>query len=202
MSSADPKSPSSTIKQPVKATTARPSRQAKRPRLVESNAEDEVVCLGTELSPKPTSLAPQTPSAPESPGVSIDEEVTFVESKPLSASGTPTTLYTRLFCTLANIYDRSAKYTAALSEAMHQGKVSQDWHEIEPHIAPPPMPPVMRYTLLNDAAFATQMTCYTRYKETLAAISRLEYERNKLTTRLWEFYMERCEDSADEQTDT
>ncbi|CAI7614611.1 hypothetical protein PENPOL_c044G09999 [Penicillium polonicum] len=163
---------------PANASTASPSRKTKRRRLVQSDTEDEVLCLGTELPLKPTSSAPPSPPPPQSPGVSVEDEVTFVESKPLSAS---------------------AKYAAACSEAMHQGKVSQDWHEIQPNVAPPPMPPIIRHTLLNDAAFATPKACYARYKETLAALARLEYERDKLTARLWQFNTERIEESTDEQ---
>lgn len=56
--------------------------------------------------------------------------------------------------------------------------------------------PTINDTFLGDNAFTEQTTCYTRYKETFAVIPRLEYYRDKLTMRLWDF-----NEAADELPD-
>lgn len=52
------------------------------------------------------------------------------------------------------------------------------------------MPPILARTYLADLPFNNTKICYKRLMECELALSRLRYERDKLTTRLWQHYEE------------
>jgi hypothetical protein len=85
---------------------------------------------------------------------------------------------------------------ATLAQSMRSGQVSEQWKNLNPANPPPPMPPILSHTLLTGDAFASQAQCYKHYRETLAVLARMNYERQQLIARMWQFYEETAQAPA------